>query len=84
LITKKRESIYDFIKIIDKEYINKTPITYITADDQHNSNIFDNDTFQILHMDINNEFLEFLRIVIDNKKLFERIVTNYNKLFKSQ
>lgn len=84
LITKKREWIYDFIKIIDKEYINKTSITYITADDQHNSNIFDSDTFQILHMDINNEFLEFLRIVIDNKKLFERIVTNYNKLFKSQ
>jgi DNA-binding transcriptional regulator GbsR (MarR family) len=84
LITKKREEIYDFIKIVDKEYINKTPITYVTADDQHNSNIFDADTFNILHMDINREFLEFLRIVIDNKKLFKRITDTYNQLFRSK
>jgi len=84
LITKKREEIYDFIKIVDKNYINKTPITYVTADDQHNSNIFDNDTFNILHMDINKEFLEFLRIVIDNKKLFKRITDTYNQLFRSK
>jgi len=84
LITKKREELYDFIKIIDKEYINKTSITYVTADDQHNSNIFDNDTFNILHIDINNEFLEFLKMTIDNKKIFKRITDTYNQLFKSK
>ena len=84
LITKKREEIYDFIKIVDKDYINKTPITYVTADDQHNSSIFDNDTFNVLHMDINREFLEFMRILIDNKKLFKRITDTYHQLFKSK
>jgi len=84
LITKKRENLYDFIKIVDKDYINKTTITYVTADNQHNSNIFDADTFKILHMDINREFLDFLRIVIDNKKLFKRIKDTYNQIFKSQ
>ncbi len=84
LISKKREAIYDFIKIIDKEYIKKTSITYITADDQHNSNVFDNDTFNMLHMDINEEFVVFLRGIIDNKKLFKRIKSSYFQLFKSQ
>ena len=84
LISKKREEIYDFIKIIDKDYINKTPITYVTADDQHNSNIFDLDSFNILHMDINKEFLVYLRTIVDNKNLFRRIETSYNKLFKSK
>ena len=84
LITKKREEIYDFIKIVDKDYIKKTPITYVTWNDQHNSNVFDADTFNILHMDINKEFLEFMRILIDNKKLFKRITDSYNQLFKSK
>lgn len=84
LISKRREEIYDFIKIVDKNYINKTSITYITSDDQHNSSIFDSDTFNILHTNINKEFIKFLRILIDNKKLFARITDSYNKLFKSK
>ena len=84
LITKKREEIYDFIKIVDKNYVNKTSITYVTADEQHNNNIFDTDTVNILHIDINKEFIEFLRIIIDNKKLFKRITDTYHQLFKSK
>jgi len=84
LISKKREEIYEFIKVIDKDYIKKTPITYVTWDDQHNSSIFDNETFNILHIDINREFLEYMRIVIDNKKLFKRIDDAYKKIFKSK
>jgi len=84
LISKKREEIFDFIKIVDKEHIKKTAITYVTGDDQHNSSIFDNDTFNILHIDINDEFIEFMRILIDNKKLFKRITDTYKQLFKSK
>jgi len=84
LIAKKREEIYDFIRIVDKDYIKKTALTYVIDDDQHTSNLFDNDTFNILHIDINSEFLDFMRILIDNKKLFKRVQDNYKKLFKSK
>ena len=84
LISKKREEIYDFIKIVDKDYLKKTALTYVIDDDQHTSSLFDADTFNILHIDINAEFLEFMRILIDNKKLFKRINDTYKKLFKSK
>ena len=84
LISKKREEIYDFIKIIDKNYIKKTPITYVTWDNQHNNSVFDFDAYNLLSLNINKQFIEFLRIIIDNRKLYERIKTSYNKLFRSK
>jgi hypothetical protein len=78
LITKRKTEIYEFISVIDSKYLKKSAIMYVTEDVAHNNSIFSDESNDILTIDINKEFLNFLRIKIDNLKLIQRIDDNYN------
>ena len=78
LIVKKREEIFDFIMMLDKDHVKRTAFLYVTEDIQHNSSIFNEETNDILNLEINKQLLDFLKIRIDNGRLFERIDNEYN------
>jgi hypothetical protein len=84
LIVKKREEIFDFIKILDKNFIKKSALVYVTEDVRHNFSVFDSETYELLYTPITKELIDYLRITIDNKKLFKRIDTTFKGFFKNK
>ncbi len=84
LLVKRRDDLFEFINVIDPEYLKKSSLLYITEDKQHNESVFDSESNYILNLDINKELVKYLKIKIDNGMVFKRIDTEYNKLFKSK
>ncbi len=84
LLVKRREDLFDFISQIDPEYLKKTNLVYITADMKHNHSLFDEETNNILILEINDKLIDYLRAKVDNWNVFKRIDTEFNRLFKTK
>ena len=84
MIIKNKNDFFNFISILDKNYLKKSSLIYITWDDRHNKWIFNKETNDILSLEINKELLVFLKVKIQNGRLFQKIDTEYKLLFKSK
>lgn len=84
MIIKNKNDFFNFISILDKNYLKKSSLIYITWDDRHNKWIFNKETNDILSLEINKELLVFLKVKIQNGRLFQKIDTEYKWLFKSK
>ena len=84
LLVKRRDDIFEFISVIDPDHLKKSSLLYITDDQENNKTIFDRETNDILNFDINKEFLNYLKVKLDNGMVFNRVDTEYKKLFKTK
>lgn len=84
MIMKTKTEFFDFISMLNKDYLKKSSLIYITGETQHNQSIFSKDTNEFLNYEINSELIEYLKIKIQNGRIFEKIDTEYNGLFLSK
>lgn len=84
MLVKNKDDFFEFINILDPTFLEKSSMIYVTESTEHNMNIFDSSTNDILELEITKELVDFLKMKINNWKLFAKIDTEYNWLFKSK
>lgn len=84
MMVKNKDDFFDFINILEPGYLEKSAMIYVTESSQHNDNIFDKDSSDLLKFEITKELIDFLEMKINNWKIFKKIDTEYNWLFKSK
>ena len=84
MIVKTKGDFFNFITMLNKDYLKNSSLIYITGESQHNESIFDKETNDFLMFEINEELLEYMKIKVSNGRLFEKIDREYNGLYKSK
>jgi len=84
MIIKTKTDFFAFITMLNKDYLKNSSLIYITWETQHNQSIFNKETNDFLILEINEELLEYLKIKVQNWRLFDKIDTEYNWLYKSK
>jgi len=66
MLVKNKDDFFEFINILDPEYLEKSPMIYVTESTEHNMNIFDASTNDILQLEITKELVDFMKMKISN------------------
>lgn len=84
MLIKTKDDFFQFINVLDKNYLKNSSLIYITSETQHNKSIFSEEVNDFLNIEITPELLEYLKVKISNGKLFQKIDSQYQGLFISK
>lgn len=84
MLIKTKEDFFAFINMLDKDYLKKSSLIYITWEAKHNENLFTHEVNDLLKLELNEELLEYLKVRVSNWMMFKKIDSEYNWLFKSK
>lgn len=84
MLIKTKEDFFWFINMLDRDYLKKSSLIYITWEAKHNENLFTVEVNDLLKLELNEELLEYLKTKVANWMMFSKINREYNWLFKSK
>lgn len=84
MLIKTKDDFFWFINMLDKDYLKKSSMIYITWEAKHNENLFSNEVNDLLKLELNDELLEYLKTKVSNWMMFSKINREYTWLFKSK